>query len=199
MKSSPDNKYNREIRPTEYSDSAFSRRIKLSELQAGRETHLSIVLNKQETSELAKFLNIPKIVSFKCTIKLKPSENGWLLLGDIKIVVCQLCVISLEKLQNNLKIPIKRQLLIHNYTPSKESMPLNLNLVDTDPLHEYLELGDLISEEIILALPQYPKKKGVEFEPNRIPISIDDRPNYFQELSKLKQTLEQSSLNKKID
>ena len=56
---------------------------------------------------------------------------------------------------------------------------------DTDPLTEKIDLGDIISEEIYLAIPKYPKKKGVKlknlFEPEQ-----DAELNPFKKLEKLK-------------
>ena len=198
MKSNLESKFQRERYPSEQNDSAFSRRIRLAELRGVGKTQFSISLSMQERSELEKFLDVPKIVSFKCKISLKPAENGWLLLGKLKITVYQLCVISLEKVRTNLEIPLRRNLLVSNYNSLKESTPLDLSLVDNHPLEDYLELGEIICEEIILALPQYPKKKGVAFAQHNISLESDKRPNHFQKLIKLKQVMEQTSFNKKI-
>ena len=198
MKSNLESKFQRERYPSEQNDSAFSRRIRLAELRGVGKTQFSINLSMQEHSKLEEFLDVPKIVSFKCKISLKPAENGWLLLGKLKITVYQLCVISLEKVRTNLEIPLRRNLLVSNYNSLKESTPLDLSLVDNHPLEDYLELGEIICEEIILALPQYPKKKGVAFAQHNISLESDKRPNHFQKLIKLKQVMEQTSFNKKI-
>ena len=198
MKSNLENKFHRERYPSEQNDPVFSRRIKLAELSRVGKTQFSINLSMQEHSKLEEFLDVPKIVSFKCKISLKPAENGWLLLGKLKITVYQLCVISLEKVRTNLEIPLRRNLLVSNYNSLKESTPLDLSLVDTHPLEDFLELGEIICEEIILALPQYPKKKGVAFAQHNIPLESDKRPNHFQKLIKLKQVMEKTSFNKKI-
>jgi len=198
MKSNLESKFNRERYPSEQSDPVFSRRIKLAEPRGSSKTQFPISLSTQERSKLERFLDIQKIISFKCKISLKPTENGWLLLGKLKIIVYQLCVISLEKVRTNLEIPIRRNLIVSNYNSLKESSPLDLSLVDTHPLEDYLELGEIICEELILALPQYPKKKGVAFAPPDISLESDKGPNHFQKLTKLKQTMEQESFNKKI-
>ena len=198
MKSNLESKFQRERYHSEENNPVFSRRIRLAELRGVGKTQFSISLSMQERSKLEKFLDVPKIVSFKCKISLKPAENGWLLLGKLKITVHQLCVISLERVRTNLEIPLRRHLLISNYNSLKESTPLDLSLVDNHPLEDYLELGEIICEEIILALPQYPKKKGVAFAQHNIPLESDKRPNHFQKLIKLKKFMEQKSFNKKI-
>ena len=198
MKSNLDSKFNREHYPSEQNDPAFSRRIKLAELSGVGKTQFSIILSIQELTKLEKFLDVPKIVSLKCKMRLKPAENGWLLIGKLKIIVHQLCVISLERVRTKMEIPLRRHLLVSSYNSLKESTPLDLSLVDTHPLEDYLELGEIICEEIILALPQYPKKKGVTFAPHNISLESDKTPNHFQKLTKLKQAMEQESFNNKI-
>ena len=198
MKSNLESKFQRERYHSEENNPVFSRRIRLAELRGVGKTQFSISLSMQERSKLEKFLDVPKIVSFKCKISLKPAENGWLLLGKLKITVYQLCVISLEKVRTNLEIPLRRNLLVSNYNSLKESTPLDLSLVDTHPLEDFLELGEIICEEIILALPQYPKKKGASFAQNNSSLETDKRPNHFQKLIKLKQFMEQKSFNRKI-
>ena len=198
MKSNLESKFHRERYPSEQNDPVFSRRIKLAELDRVGKTQFSISLSMQERSKLEKFLDVPKIVSFKCKITLKPAENGWLLLGSLKIIIYQLCVISLERVKSNLEIPLKRHLLVSNYNYLKESTPLDLSLVDNHPLEDYLELGEIICEEIVLALPQYPKKKGVTFAPHNISLEPDKRSNHFQKLTELKKAMEQETFNKKI-
>ena len=198
MKSNLESKFHRERYPSEKNDPVFSRRIKLAELDRVGKTQFSISLSMQERSKLEKFLDVPKIVSFKCKISLKPAANGWLLLGKLKIIVHQLCVISLERVRSNLEIPLKRNLLVSDCNYLKESIPLDLSLIDNHPLEDYLELGEIICEEIVLALPQYPKKKGVAFAPHNISLEPDKRPNHFQKLTELKKAMEQGSFNKKI-
>ena len=54
-----------------------------------------------------------------------------------------------------------------------------------DPLTESIDLGDIISEELYLAIPKYPKKKGVKLEHFFNP-KEDAKLNSFQKLEKLK-------------
>ena len=73
------------------------------------------------------------------------------------------CVISLEDLNFKLKIPIKRY-LSSNLNPQYEIINYENINCDTDPLTENIDLGDIVSEEIYLALPKYPKKSGVKLK-----------------------------------
>ncbi|MDG2355654.1 MAG: hypothetical protein P8L82_06520 [Paracoccaceae bacterium] len=174
----------------------FSRCIKISDLQRKRSNRLSIELNDLEKSNLSKFLNVTQIHSFQCTIDLQRSEPGWLVLGKINLTASQLCVITLEKVRTNLQIPLKRHLIPGSKKRLNESVLLDLDLVDSDPLNESVELGDIISEEIILVIPQYPRKKGAGFQRDTIFSENDERPNPFQKLSELKNHMEAISPKK---
>ena len=168
----------------------FSRRIKISDLHPKRSNRFSIKLNDLEKSNLSKFLNVTQIHSFQCTINLQPSQPGWLILGKINLVASQLCVITLEKVRTKLQISLKRYLIPDSKKRLNESVLLDLDLVDSDPLNKSVELGDIISEEIILVIPQYPRKKGAGFQKDTIFAENDEKPNPFQKLSELKNHME---------
>ena len=174
----------------------FSRSIKISDLHPKRSNRFSIKLNNLEKSNLSKLLNVTQIHSFQCTINLQPSEPGWLIQGKINLVVSQLCVITLEKVRTKLQIPLKRYLIPDSKKRSNESVLLDLDLVDSDPLNKLVELGDIISEEIILVIPQYPRKKGAGFQKDPIFTENDERQNPFRKLSELKNHMEGINPNK---
>ena len=84
-----------------------------------------------------------------------------------------------------LRIPIKRLL-----TPNQNLKKNNISFCDdtnsdTDPLTEEIDLGDIISEELYLSIPKYPKKKGVKLS-NILPNEEDTKLNPFKKLEKLK-------------
>ena len=172
----------------------FSRCIKVANLRSGRKTNFTIKLNEQEKSDLASYLDVVNILVFNCSIDLKPFEGGWLVVGKIKLVASQFCVVTLDKIRTDLRIPLKRFLVLgHDKYPPSDFSPLDLNLVDADPLTELVELGDIISEELILMLPRYPRKKGVILKKNdHAFFESDEESNPFQKLANLRKDLTSS-------
>jgi len=171
----------------------FSRCIKVANLRSGRKTNFSIKLNEQEKSDLASYLDVANILVFNCSIDLKPFEGGWLVVGKIKLVASQFCVVTLDKIRTELRIPLKRFLVLgHDKHPPSDFSPLDLNLVDADPLTELVELGDIISEELILMLPRYPRKKGVILKNDPSFFENDEESNPFQKLANLRKDLTSS-------
>ena len=95
------------------------------------------------------------------------------------------CVISLEDLSFKFKIPIKRYLSSNlNLQSNKIINYENINC-DIDPLTENIDLGDIVSEEIYLALPKYPKKSGVNLK-NILKTEENSELNPFKKLENLK-------------
>ncbi len=182
--------------PQTWESPPFSRQIKISDLQKKCRNTYPVKLDNREKSNLAKFLNVTQIHLFKCSIDLQPSEPGWLVTGKINLIVSQLCVITLEKVRTNIQIPLKRHLMPENEKFSNESALVNLDKLDSDPLTESVELGDIISEEIILVLPQYPRKKGAGFPEDIIFTENDEKPKPFEKLSELKKYMRDVSQNK---
>ena len=171
----------------------FSRCIKVANLRSGRKTNFTIKLNEQEKSDLASYLDVANILVFNCSIDLKPFEGGWLVVGKIKLVASQFCVVTLDKIRTELRIPLKRFLVLgHDKHPPSDFSPLDLNLVDADPLTEFVELGDIISEELILMLPRYPRKKGVILKNDPAFFENDEESNPFQKLANLRKDLTSS-------
>ena len=174
-------------------EAPFSRCIKVSNLRSGKKTSFTIKLNEQEKSDLANYLDVANILVFNCSIDLKPFEDGWLVLGKMKLVASQFCVVTLDKIRTELRIPLKRFLVLgHDTHPPSDFSPLDLNLVDSDPLTELVELGDIISEELILMLPRYPRKKGVILKNDNTFFENDEESNPFQKLANLRKNLTSS-------
>ena len=142
---------------------------------------------------MANYLDVANILVFNCSIDLKPFEGGWLVLGKIKLVASQFCVVTLDKIRTELRIPLKRFLVLgHDKHPPSDFSPLDLNLVDADPLTELVELGDIISEELILMLPRYPRKKGVTLKNDPAFFENEAETNPFQKLANLRKDLTSS-------
>ena len=168
-----------------WSTPPFSRIIKISDLNIKKNNQFKVNLIKKETISLVKFLDIRSLNSFKCIINLYYLKDKWEINGQVSISCTLQCIISLEDLIFKLKIPIKRYLSSNlNIQNNKIINYENINS-DTDPLTENIDLGDIISEEIYLAIPKYPKKSGVELK-NILITEEKSELNPFKKLENLK-------------
>ena len=163
----------------------FSRVIKISDLNVKKNNQFIINLLKKETISLVKFLDIQSLNLFKCIINIVYLKDRWEINGQVSINCNLQCVISLEDLSYKLKIPVKRFLssdLMTQYNTTTNYENINC---DTDPLTENVDLGDIVSEEIYLAIPKYPKKRGVKLK-NIIITEENSELNPFKKLENLK-------------
>ena len=163
----------------------FSRVIKISDLNVKKNNQFRINLFKKETISLVKFLDIRAINSFKCIINLVPLKDKWEINGQVSISCTLQCVISLEDLSYKLQIPIKRYLSSNLKVQSNKIINYENINCDTDPLTENIDLGDIVSEEIYLAIPKYPKKSGVKLK-NILITEENSELNPFKKLENLK-------------
>ncbi len=156
----------------------FSRQIKLLDLNINKKNIFKINLVKKEINSLEKFLGVQSINTFDCNIYIIFLRNKWEISGNISISLTMRCVISLEDLEFNLQIPVKRYLT--------SDFQLNKDIdTKTDPIAKIVDLGDIISEELYLEIPEYPKKKGAKLN-NYVVFEDENIPNPFKKLENLK-------------
>ena len=168
-----------------WSSPPFSRIIKFSEFEIREKKQIKLDLDKKEIKLLERFLEIKSIRAFNCIINILPLGDDWEVNGKISMTCNLQCIISLEDLKYKLCIPIKRYLSsIQNKKIDKFIKYEDINS-DIDPLTESIDLGDIISEELYLAIPKYPKKKGVKLD-QFFNSKEDTKLNPFQKLEKLK-------------
>ena len=173
------------LKKIKWSVPPFSRVIKISDLNVKKNNQFIINLLKKETISLVKFLDIRSLDFFKCSINLVYLQDKWEINGEVTINCTLQCVISLEDLSFKLKIPFKRYLSSNlNLKSNKIINYENINC-DIDPLTENVDLGDIVSEEIYLALPKYPKKSGVKLR-NILRTEESSELNPFKKLENLK-------------
>ena len=173
------------LKKIKWSTPPFSRVIKISDLNVKKNNQFIINLFKKETISLVKFLDIRSLNLFKCIINLVYLKGKWEINGEVSINCTLQCVISLEDLSFKFKVPIKRYLSSNLNLESNRIINYENNNCDTDPLTENIDLGDIVSEEIYLALPKYPKKSGVKLK-NILIVEEDSELNPFKKLENLK-------------
>ena len=168
-----------------WSSPPFSRVIKFSEFDFSKKKQIKLNLNKRELNFLERFLEVRSIKTFSCIINIFQLGTDFEINGKISMNCNLRCIISLEDIKYKVYIPFKRHLSsnqIKNIDALIKYEDINCEI---DPLTECIDLGDIISEELYLAIPKYPKKKGVKLE--QIYRNEEDTElNPFQKLERLK-------------
>ena len=173
---------------------SFSRFLVFKKLSRSSITQYKGKLSAKEKLALAITLKCKKVINLQFDFKIKAfEENSWDLSGNISGVITQICVVSLEDVKSRVNIKVKRQ-FIPDKVISKLSTQLSTALnFETDPLTNSIDLADIVVEELILELPNYPRKGGVYVKDVTKKVLDDTTYNVLNEnpfaiLAKLKST-----------
>jgi len=123
--------------------------------------------------------------------------RDWHLTATLGVTALQNCVVTLEPISTRIDVPIVRHFLadIEETDEAEVEMPEDDNV---EPLGSHIDPQAIMIEALALALPQYPRKEGVELgesvftEPGQEPMRDEDtRP--FAGLADLHNQLKKDS------
>lgn len=140
-----------------------------------------IAADAKELAELALRLGVPVLHSLMADLKAEPWRGGALkITGRFKADLDQICVVSLDQFRSTVEGPVERI-----YLP--EAAELTSEDDDSDHLIDGVaDLGELVTETLVLALDPYPRKAGVSFEGAEI--GAESAPASFAGLAALKKS-----------
>jgi len=144
-----------------------------------------ITASPSEREALAKRFKIVKINSFSATITLNKEENGDVkVIGEIVANVTLNSIISLEDFEKDIKDSFK-VIFTRSYKEDESNIDIN---EDIEPLiGSEIDIGELASEYLALAIPPFPKKDGEMFAYKAVErIDEQDDNNPFAVLKNLK-------------
>jgi len=164
----------------------FSRMVKMSALNREPEAY-SAKATPVECEALMRRFDLIGLKDFSVEAEIKRWKNGVRVTGHISADVMQRCIVTLEPVPDHIKEDFDRGYLperdiVGDAKPGQEiEIEDDSELGDLpDVLGETLDLGELASEALSLALNPYPRAEGEEtFEfqaapPGETPITDED-------------------------
>lgn len=169
---------------------------------------LKIEASEEELEDVARRLQIPAIKSAKADLVLKREQGGRVIhvSGTFTALVVQDCVVTGDPVETELSEPVEGWFADKEKTVSFAAVKrereadknnnLEVELMDEseDPepvLNGAIDLGELVTQHISLALPPYPHKEGVTFEHGDEHLQINEasplRKNPFEALKDWKE------------
>lgn len=138
----------------------FPRPLATHRLIRDGQTHFNETATPQERADLAELFGIISIdlLSFSGTIT-REGEDGLRLKGRLRATVVQSCIVTLRDVKTKLDEVVERL-----YSPDIDPEDIDLDSDEEDavePLTRTLNIGLVATEATALALPPYPKAKGV--------------------------------------
>lgn len=150
----------------------------------------SLELNEEQKAFFINTLDLRAFDAFSCGWELKPlHKNRFSLKAEFKADVTQLSALSLEPVKCAINEVFKTE-----YWPIDQNDPLKSPELEIDYVDEIIEfyegdefdVGQLIYENFVIAIEQYPRKEGEVFEWQGDEAKDDEKPNPFAALKVLK-------------
>lgn len=174
---------------------SFSLPLRTAQLPSRKPYRFDLKPDAQTLSRLAGELGLISLPALRFKGEIKPDGGrDFLLTARLEASVVQPCIISLEPVPATIAEDVTRR-FVDGWTPpegDEVEMPEDDSI---DALPEVMDLGAIATEALVLALPLYPRAKGVELgsvdhaPPGAEPLrDADLKP--FASLAGLKQRLE---------
>lgn len=112
-----------------------------------------------EREALARRLDLPAVHALEARCRLDPLTRAGVLIvsGEVDAEVVQECVVSLEPVVQRVHAPFERHLARQGALPPPEALLHDPEAIETEALEgPGLDLGELVVEELALALDPYP-------------------------------------------
>jgi len=173
--------------------------VRFSEINQSKPFDFNLTLSNQKVAELIKRLDLLSIKKVSLVGILSPlSTDVWSLKAELRATVKQKCVISFKPVKTIVCEPINRTFsnsALQNTFEANDDGTSPVIFDDTlQELYDYIDLAEIILEELTLVLPLYPKIEGAELgsycvtEPGAKPLT-EESIKPFAQLSELKDKL----------
>lgn len=157
----------------------FSRIVDLADLPDGGRTY-DLSAGEDERKALAARFDLLSMSRLEARLRVVWRGHALHVVGNLRAEVVQSCVVTLAPIDSRLEEPL--ELAFTRETPGE-----TVGLDDAEPLTgDVLDIGELVAEELSLALDPYPRSPDAES--NRPESSGRDAPREspFDVLAKLK-------------
>ena len=169
--------------------------LRLSDLATRQPTPFELTPNAEERRAAAEVLGITGIKKLKFSGHIAPlNSKDWELSADLGATIIQECVVTLDPVTTRLDEKITRRYVseIEEIEANEIEMPED-DTVEALPVN--LDLVQVMTEALSLALPLYPRADGADLgeavftQPNTAPMTDDDAKP-FAGLGALRDSLE---------
>jgi len=149
---------------------------------------VTLAPDEETRASLARFAGVPAVPALSAHLRLQPDgAGGAVVTGALDATVRQTCVVSLEPFDNKVHEEIALRFAPEGAAPAKADPDIGVD--ESDPAdtvrHGVIDLGEVVSEFLVLGIDPYPRKPGVVFTPPE-PGGGAARENPFAALEKLK-------------
>ncbi|AXS40271.1 DUF177 domain-containing protein [Breoghania sp. L-A4] len=137
-------------------------------------TRFERAASEEERAALRDAYGLVDVLSFKVAYEIRPwRKNGYRVLGPIDAEVVQTCVVTLEPVVQAIHETVDMTFLPQAEAErlaarQEEEGEIIVDMESRDPPEGFtgtsLDIGGLSAEQLALAIDDYPRKPGVDFE-----------------------------------
>jgi uncharacterized metal-binding protein YceD (DUF177 family) len=132
--------------------------------------HLDLVADEHVRAGLARLASVVDMPRLEAVLDVVRHGNGLRATGKVSATVGQICVVTLESLQNEVDEPIDVIFAPPSAAEAAAEEEDPGEFVDADEVPEVLsdgvaDLGALAAEFLLLGIDPYPRKPGAAFAP----------------------------------
>ena len=142
--------------------------IRFADLPSRKRTHFTIEPDSEGRKAIAKTIHVLQVKKLRFDGVLIPTgKRDWRIEATLGATISQSCVISLDPVTTRIDEVITRSYISDFDKRDDASKDSEVEMSEddtTDPLSETLDLIDVIAESLILIMPAYPRKNGIEAE-----------------------------------
>jgi uncharacterized metal-binding protein YceD (DUF177 family) len=162
-------------------------RLRLAHLNPRSPTAFHLQPDADTRTAIAEELGITSLpkLEFKGQIRAEGGD-AWSLTGRLTAKVVQPCVATLKPVKTALDEEVRRIYSPHVSAPEGEEVEMPDESLE--PLGQFIDLDSVMIEALALALPEYPRANGVEFEEETGVAPVEDTRRPFEGLDKLLQS-----------
>lgn len=173
--------------------SEFSRPLDVSDLEDGDEGDRHLVADDDERAALCKRFGLLSLDSLEADLHFRRDGRIVDVSGRVRGDLTQTCVVSLEPVAETVDERFERRFDPEVAVVDDEELDLTVDdLLDEnvcDPLvDDVIDLGEVVAEQLGLAINPYPRKAGAQIDPRYAAKAPEDdaEANPFAVLKKLK-------------
>ena len=176
-------------------DFPVSRPFTVARLPLSRPESFEIRLSEAEATSLADWLSARSVRKFRCTGDINSDgKDGFVVSMQIGVTVTQSCVVTGDPVRTRLDLLIERKFAAaHSQLPREMEIPAEEEDMPDD-LGAIIDVGEIVAESILMALPDYPRSEAagavaalISDEPGAE--DTENLPNPFAGLAALHQKL----------
>ena len=171
----------------------FSRPLETSDLEDGDEGNRHLVADDDERAALRQRFDLLSLDSLEADLRYRRDGRIVEVAGRLRGELTQTCVVSLEPMATTVDEQFVRRFDPDMAPVEDDELDLTVDdLLDEtvcDPLiDDTIDLGEVVAEQLGLAIDPYPRKEGAQIDPRYAASAPedDDESNPFAVLKKLK-------------